>query len=65
MVAPKAAGAHILEEEMNASPLYVGTGNRVSPGTNITAGKKGWLLLKATWHLDESWGVLEALLLTT
>lgn len=39
MVVPQAAGAHTLEEAMYVSPLHMGTGNRVSPGTNITAGK--------------------------
>lgn len=43
MVVPEAAGAHTSEEAMYVSPLHVGTGNRVSPGTNITAGKIGLL----------------------
>lgn len=69
MVVPEAAGTHILEEAMYASPLHVVTGNRVSPGPNITAGKKGWLLPDHYFENTESHLALrtelEALSLTT
>lgn len=71
MVVPEAAGAHTLEEAMSVPFMWgLGTGSvliltsllaRMDGSYQTTILKK----LEATWHSEQSWGVLKELSLTT